>query len=132
MVPTVDPERTLPLYRALSRAMENGLVHSAGTPAKGGLAVALARCAMAGNLGAELDLSGVGNLPEDVLLFSESNGRFVVTVPENRAAEFEKEFRDLPCHLVGKVTADQRLNFPNFSVTVAAMKAAYKEALSNV
>jgi phosphoribosylformylglycinamidine (FGAM) synthase-like enzyme len=48
----------------------------------GGLALAIARSAMAGELGVDLDLSSCPDLvalPGDVALFSESNGRFVIT-----------------------------------------------------
>ena len=82
-VPTVDPVETLPLYRALEAANRKKLVRSAATPGKGGLALALARSAMAGELGMELDLDlapDLAALPPDVALFAESNGRFVVTV----------------------------------------------------
>ncbi len=44
-----------------------------------------------------------------VLLFSESNTRFLVEVPPARQAEFEKLFSDLPLTPLGKVTAAQRL-----------------------
>ena len=78
------PRETLPLYRALEAAIRRrARSRSAATPAKGGLALALARCAMAGELGLELDLDRAPDLarsPPDVALFSESNGRFVVTV----------------------------------------------------
>ena len=50
---------------------------------------------MAGALGADFDLGAAtaeGALDDDVALFSESNGRFVVTVAATRAAAFEERF----------------------------------------
>ena len=76
----VDADRNLGLYRAFSKALETGIVRSAATPAKGGLAAALARAALAGGLGAEVDIDQVPaepGLATDDLLFAESNGRFV-------------------------------------------------------
>ena len=139
-VPRVAPETTLPLYRALERAIRRGLVRSACTPAKGGLAVALARCAMAGDLGLDLDLDaapGLAGLPADVALYSESNGRFVVTVAPGDAAAFEAHFNGLPCRRVGRVTADRWLRATiggrrRIELPVAAMKAAYQETLGHV
>jgi phosphoribosylformylglycinamidine synthase len=110
--PTVDPDRTLPLYRALHQATRAGVVRSASTPTQGGLAVALARSALAGDLGAELALEGcpgVDTLASDVALFSESNGRFVVSVAAAHAEDFESRFAGLPCRRMGRVTGEPRL-----------------------
>ncbi len=110
--PTVDPTQTRPLYHALAQAVADGLVRSAATPTKGGLAVSLAKCAMAGHLGAEIDFSGCSDmeaLEDDVALFSESNGRFVITVAEADESEFAKRFADLDCRRVGLVTEETRL-----------------------
>jgi len=138
-VPGVNPDETLPLYRALEDAMRLKIVRSAATPAKGGLATAIARSAMAGELGAELDLGAAPDLlalPDDVALFSESNGRFLVTVGADDARAFESLFAGLPCRRVGHVTADPRvaitLGKSSLALTVADMKSAYKETLAHV
>jgi phosphoribosylformylglycinamidine synthase len=110
--PTVDVSRSLPLYRALEKAIRSGVVRSAATPARGGLGVCLARCAMAGGLGAEIDLDlcpGANELDPDHALFGESNGRFVIAVASADAEAFADHFTDLPCAAVGEVTAAPRL-----------------------
>ncbi|MDX1644101.1 MAG: phosphoribosylformylglycinamidine synthase subunit PurS [Thermoanaerobaculia bacterium] len=113
--PRLDPGETLPLYRALASATSAGLVRSAATPTKGGLGVALARSALAGRLGAELALDeaalepGLDSLDDDLLLFAESNGRFVVTVEPERTEAFESLFENLPCRRIGTVTKGRRL-----------------------
>jgi phosphoribosylformylglycinamidine synthase len=87
-------------------------VRSAAVPARGGLAWALARSAIAGDLGLDLDLSAAPDLealPADDAIFSESCGRFVVTTAESDAASFEKRFRGLACRRVGRVTEEKRL-----------------------
>ncbi len=102
----------MPLYRALAEAIRAGEVRSAATPTRGGLGVCLAHKAMAGGLGLEIDLAlmpGVDTLHDDVALFSESNGRFVVTVAPDRAQAFESRFPDLPCRRCGTVRDDGRL-----------------------
>lgn len=89
-VPRVNALRAKALYEALSRAIQMGLVASCHDCSEGGLGVALAETAFAGALGMEVDLrkvpcSGVNR--NDVLLFSETPSRFVVTVhPENQGA----------------------------------------------
>jgi len=91
----------------LGHAIDKELVASAHGIYRGGLGIHLALVAMGGNLGMEIDL---GNVPSDqidrndVVLFSESAGRFIVTIdPENRAA-FEKIFKGLDFACMGTVT----------------------------
>jgi phosphoribosylformylglycinamidine synthase len=139
-VPVVDEHETRPLYRALEAATRRGLVRSAATPAKGGLALALARSAMAGELGLDVDLDAahdLAELPPDVALFSESNGRFVVTVAAKDARELEAVFAGLPCRRLGSVTEEPQLRVRiggrlRVDVTVASMKRPYKETLGRV
>ncbi len=110
--PRVDPAETLPLYRAFDSAVRERLVRSASVPARGGLALALARAAMAGELGMDLDLDrcpDLAALPADVALFAESGGRFVATVPEEHAAAFARRFEGLACRRIGTVTGAPRL-----------------------
>ncbi len=106
-VPKVDPPKFHVLYRVLFRAVERELVASAHGVYRGGLGVHLAMTAMAGHAGMEIDLERVpreGVERIDSLLFSETPGRFVVTVaPENRET-FDKLFKGLPYACVGKIT----------------------------
>ncbi len=135
--PTVDCAATLPLYRAYEDASRAGLVRSAATPAKGGLAVALARSAMAGRLGAELDLGGcpgMEGLADDVALFAESNGRFLVTVARAQADDFAACFAGLPCRRVGQVTDRPYLLVARDGIllletSVAALRESFRTGL---
>ncbi len=111
-VPQVDVEQAKAVLEAMGRAVRNGLVHSVHAPAKGGLGVALARVAFAGELGMTIELArvpadGVGR--DDILLFSESNSRFVVTVAPAQRVAFEETLAGVPCARVGEVTAKPRL-----------------------
>ena len=58
------------------------------------------------------------------LLFSESAGRIVVTVPPAMAARMDEQFRGLPCAAVGEVTGDQRLTVFDGGEPVAAWPVA--------
>jgi phosphoribosylformylglycinamidine synthase len=131
-VPRVQVSETLPLYRALAEAVGRGLVRSAATPGKGGLALAIARASMAGELGVDLELPGP--LPDDVTLFSESNGRFVITAAPADAPAVERIFAGLACHRAGTVTEERRARVRIgervvLDVGIDEMKAAYKGAL---
>lgn len=91
------------LYVALHRAIQGGLVRAAHDCSEGGLAVALAEMAAAGDLGVRLGLSAaILNHPSSVVsLFSESNGRIVVEVAPAQAQIFEDAMRGLPCQWIG-------------------------------
>jgi phosphoribosylformylglycinamidine synthase subunit PurSL len=106
-VPRVDATAARRLYEALSTAIASGLVRSCHDCADGGLGVALAETAFAGGFGMHIDLRqvpGAGDLRDDVVLFSESPSRFVVTVRAGDAAVFETAMMGLPCAAVGVVT----------------------------
>ncbi len=109
-VPKVDADAAKALYERVARATDRGLCHSLHTPALGGLGAALARKAMGGRLGIEVDLTGVPTAAADMtpaeILFSESNARFVATVPENRRREFEELLEGVPIACIGRVTLD--------------------------
>ncbi len=70
-------------------------------------------------------------------MFSESNGRFVVTVAARDAAALEAIFRGLPCRRIGAVTAATSLRVTlggllRINLEIATMKSAYKETLAHV
>jgi phosphoribosylformylglycinamidine synthase len=114
-VPLVDAEKALQRYRAYSEAVEKGLVASCHDLSDGGLAVALAETAFAGGFGLEVDLSrvifsGVScDRRDEVLLFSESASRLLVTVrPEDKAA-FEATMAGTSFSRIGTVTGEHAL-----------------------
>ncbi len=138
--PQVDPARTLPLYRALEQAMKAELVQSAATPARGGLALALARSAMAGMLGADLNLDRAGDLaalPADRALFSESAGRFLVTVRPEDASSFEEAMEGTASVRIGAVASGESLQVRHggrvvLQAGLSSLKRSYKETLEHV
>ena len=87
-IPRVYGMEFLPQYLALHQAMENELVSSCHAVARGGLAVHLVLAAMGGDLGMTIQLPAipaVQGLSDSQKLYSESCGRFVVTVsPEQK------------------------------------------------
>jgi phosphoribosylformylglycinamidine synthase len=135
--PRLQTEQTLPLYRAFREAVRDGLVRAAAAPGMGGLALALARCAMAGELGLTGDLDGVGAFDADALLFSESTGVLVAEVAAADRARFLAHFAGLPCVEIGQVTEEARLTLRRggrvlAQADVPTMKHAWKETLSHV
>ncbi|MGC9025732.1 MAG: AIR synthase-related protein, partial [Chloroflexia bacterium] len=96
--------------RALHACMRRGLVRACHDLSEGGLAVAAAEMAIAGRLGLELVLSALPRSPDvardDVALFSESAGRFLVEVAPADAAAFEGGMAGRPCACLGRVLAE--------------------------
>ncbi|MGD9321496.1 MAG: AIR synthase-related protein, partial [Desulfobacteraceae bacterium] len=106
-VPEVDANALWPPYLALHRAIQQGLICSAHAVIRGGLGVHLALVAMGGELGMEVRLGDVpcGNaLANSQILFSESAGRFVVTIDPEKRGAFEEIFDGLKFSHVGEVT----------------------------
>jgi len=144
-VPRVDSAETLPLYEALHRAAKEKILHSAHTPSLGGLAAAFAMTAMGGELGLDIDIGRIpaepGSEPEGggaerAILFSESNGRFVVTVALGQTARFEEIMAGCAFGRVGTVTDSARLVLRRSggesvaNLDLAAMKRQWKSVLS--
>ncbi len=92
-VPRVDMEASKKLYGALSGAISKGLVASAHGVYRGGLGVHLAMIAMGGGFGLDVDLAALpseGVARNDTLLFSESAGRFIVSIDPKHRQAFEE------------------------------------------
>jgi len=112
-VPKLDSAAAMALYRRYHAAVQEGLIRSCHDLSEGGLAVSAAEMAFAGGYGLDLKLSGVADNSETnedvVLLFSESNSRFLIEIlPENQS-RLEELFTDLPCTLLGTVTEERQL-----------------------
>lgn len=102
-VPKVDLELAPKVFAAVHSAINDGFVRSCHDLSEGGLAVAAAEMAFAGGLGLELELPT--GLAPHVQLFSESNTRFLLEVPESSAAGLFEFFEEqgVPVALVGRV-----------------------------
>ncbi len=134
-VPQVRPDAFAALYRAVARCVADGWLASVHGVYRGGLGVHLALVAMAGNLGMTVDVGavpsdGVGR--DDTLLFSESAGRFIVTVDAANRTDVERLFTGHPMAQVGELTDDGRIRIQGtggnriVDAATADLKAAWK------
>ena len=112
-VPKVYPEKGKILMNALSSAMKNGLVNACHDLSEGGIGVAAAEMAFAGELGMTVHLKNVplGESIErdDFVLFSESNTRFLVEIAPKNKQEFEKALSGVDFAEIGRVMKDKKL-----------------------
>jgi phosphoribosylformylglycinamidine synthase len=135
-VPRVRAKAFLEVYRKLSQSIAQGNVASAHGVYRGGLGVHLAMVAMGGNLGMqiELDLVPVDHVDrDDLVLFSESAGRFIVTIDPKMRPVFENQFKGIACACIGTVTATPQFEIkgidqkPILSIPVSELKTAWKK-----
>lgn len=122
VVPTGDPvpgisENAPAVYRALYKAILDGLVRSCHDLSEGGLGVAAAEMCIGGRLGLTLELEA-----EDTLrtMFGETNGCLLVEVRPGDTAAFEKLLATLPKTRVATVTAEA-----NFVVKKAGKELSF-------
>jgi phosphoribosylformylglycinamidine synthase len=107
--PMPDTQRAPRIFKALHAAISAGLVRSCHDCSEGGVAVALAEMAFAGEIGADITKLPGDGLTDHAKLFSESLTRFVVEVPPEKVADFEAKFAGLPLTKIGATVAEPRL-----------------------
>ncbi len=136
-VPNVDARMAKSTYEKINKAVECNLVRSVHTPTMGGLGVALALTAFGGGCGLDIDL---GKVPHSLdknykVLFSESNSRFIVTVPKGKRKEFEGIMKGVPCSNIGVATGEQCLKIKGIDgkcivdSDLSRLKEAWKRTL---
>lgn len=115
VAPTM-PANPLQRYRLLHSAIRQGWIHSCHDLSEGGLGVALAEMALAGRLGADVEIAPLG--APLVGLFSESNGRLLIEVPPMHRAALEAHFAGLVFTPLGVVTAAPQLTISHAGATL--------------
>ncbi|MFC1692344.1 phosphoribosylformylglycinamidine synthase subunit PurL [Candidatus Latescibacterota bacterium] len=111
-VPHVDIETSKKTMLALHRAMSRRLILSCHDCSEGGIGVAAAEMAFAGEVGASIDLTHVpveNSLRDDHILFSESNSRFILEVAQENIDELSDILSDIPFAVVGLTSDTRRL-----------------------
>ena len=134
-VPKVDAIYGRRLMCSLTEAIQSGSVAACHDCSEGGIAVALAEMAFAGGLGMEITLPK-NALRDEVLLFSESNTRFVVEVLDEN--KFLNSMKGLPVSKLGVLRPGR--SFKIFrstkklivNTTIDKLKAAWQAPFKNL
>ncbi len=107
-VPVPVPSESLPMMEKIHLCISRGIIEACHDCSDGGFAVALMEMAMGGGKGAEIfiDRMASENNGPEILLFSESQGRFVVEVGAGHRESFEKIMRGTAAAKVGTVSGD--------------------------
>ncbi len=130
-VPEVDATALSRNIDTVLAAGQAGMLRSCHDCADGGLAITLAEMCIGGDLGLQLDISGMGDLSFETKLFSESNSRFVVEVDAVKRSDFERLAKD--AIYLGVVDQDKRMvirdGHRKVDLKVAAMRKAWSDTL---
>ena len=121
-VPQIDTTRNLALYRALTSAMDEGLVRSAHDCSDGGLAAAIAECCFGCDGGTTINLDGIGDVDNWAALFGESLGRIVVTISPENAQRFGTIMANHCVVKLGQVNNKDTLEFTRDGNTILTTK----------
>ena len=107
-VPVVRPETGKRIIQSLNHAIDQRLIRSCHDCSEGGIGVACAEMAFAGGFGMNLDLSNVPRSnktnSDELILFSESNSRFIAEISPKNQKEFEHALIGVPFNVIGQVT----------------------------
>jgi phosphoribosylformylglycinamidine synthase subunit PurSL len=110
-VPSVNAKKNKKVYEAYYIAIQQKLIASSISINRGGLGIALAKKALGGMLGINVDLKSLPGTVKryDFALFSESQGRILLTIaPQNKIA-FEKIMKGNVYSCIGKVTNNSKI-----------------------
>ena len=149
-VPCVDAPMAKKIFTAVHQVIRAGCVRACHDLSEGGLAVAAAEMAFAGGWGLHIALNKICcEIDTDdpliralILLFSESNSRFLCEVPPDNRDEFEQAFSGLPYTCIGNVTEDPSLVFVHHAEqgettaniacrdTIASLKHSWQKPLN--
>ena len=106
VVPDVYPQESKVIMQKLYEAINKNLIEACHDCSEGGLAVAVSEMAFSAQKGVKINIDSVKckeKMTPAEILFSESNGRFVIEVTPENAADFKKIFKSLAVSEIGYV-----------------------------
>jgi phosphoribosylformylglycinamidine synthase len=132
-IPAIEPKKYIPTYRALEKAIVQGLTSSVYAPNRGGLAVGIMKMALSGQKGVSVQLQKTLETSHE--LFAECGGRFLVTVPARNEQRFARMFSRVPCVRLGVVTDARTCLFDtkegDIHISLDEIETHYRSALKN-
>lgn len=107
-IPNINPAESKKIFQAVSAALPH--TASAYYVNKGGLALAVSECALAGGMGTQIEMSDIpkeGLTRSDLLWTSETQNRFLVSVAPEKEAAFQAALQGRVAFArIGTVTKD--------------------------
>jgi len=139
-IPQVNTALFKKIYYAVEKAISAETIASCISIERGGLAAAIAKSSISGEMGADIDISGIpgsANIRDDYKLYSESQGRFIVSVNPSSKAEFEAFFKGLPVAQIGYVRKDSTFRLRGdegkiiIETDIEALGRSYRDTFKN-
>ena len=129
-----NPEKNLASYKALTKAIQSGIVRTAHDCSEGGVAVAIAEMCIGGRCGAAIDVDGPGDADLWGRLWGESLGRIMVGVKQKNRAEFLSMMKGHSLTYMGETTDGETLSIWDgddivIEAPVGEMVSAWKDSL---
>ncbi len=126
--PRLDMDKEKSLYDFMQKVIKQRIVKSAHDLSDGGLAVSLVESALAGNIGANIELDG-NSLTQ---LFSESQSRALVSVSADKAKEFEALAKDIKATKIGVAGGNKILINNKVDLELSDTKDVYENSLERM
>ncbi len=122
IAPGVDLGIAPAIFRKMHEAINADLIQSCHDLSEGGLGLSICEMSIASNIGVEIDLDKVKYKPLerrfDLILFSESNTRFIAEVRKEDQSRFEAIFGDLPLSHIGSTNNSDKIIVKNKDRTI--------------
>jgi len=139
-VPRVDFDANKKLYRIYHELVIKGLLASGHDLSEGGLAVALMESCLGSGIGATVDVSGLAactDLSIEETLFTESAGRFLISVDPGKEQQFLSVAVDVPLVKIGATAEGPALRIQDgkkrmASLSVEEIVRCYREPLYRI
>ena len=132
-LPVVDLEAAPARAKAVAGAIANGLVRSAHDPSEGGVLLAAAEMAFAGEIGLSLDVSAVqGDLASlGVACFAETPSRYLLEVDPANLTELATVLGETPHCVIGEFVPEQTLTMGDtLAVLLDDLRASWQSGLN--
>ncbi len=137
--PTVEPRTARRQMLALQKAIQRQYIIACHDCSEGGLGVAISEMCFSSGLGVEMDLNKVlykgsgKNKCDAILLFSETNSRFIVEVKADYEKEFIRMMKGNKFSRIGKVIKEPKLIIYGKSdsqININELKDVWQNALA--
>ena len=127
--PKVDAKIARELYEKMYTLHKRGILSACASVNQGGLLITLAKMAIAGQLGAEIDIMKAPNrnLAIEKICYSETQSRFIIAIDPKNKEKFENEIENFVFGQIGVVKTNEFIVNGIIKTDVKKLEQIYKE-----
>jgi len=131
-LPTLNIKEHRKICDKILIAIEKGIFNSVHDISDGGFIVALIESCLKGRKGASVNINT--QMRKDFYLFSETPGRFIVSLNPQKVDDFKLLFEEIPFQIIGEVLDEYTLNVdinkkPSINLELNEVYKIYREAI---